>query len=532
MDPAYTWKLIGVALYLGVLLGIGVAASRRMGDLKDYFAGGKDLGFLAVAFSARATGESAWLLLGLTGMGALYGVRGFWVVVGEVIGVVGAWVFMARPFKRLTDRYDSITVPDYLESRFRDEGSHGLRMVAAVCLTVFVTIYVSAQIDATGKAFETFLPPSKVFLLGDLVAGIGDVWLQANFDYIVGALVGFAVVMAYSTSGGFLAVVWSDIFQGVLMFLGLVVLPIAGMAAIGGPGVMMDKLSAIDPTLLHWGGAHGWTLMTLTGTIGLALIGLGFLGSPQIFVRFLALRDEGEIPQGTAVAFIWTLLADSGAVLTGMVGRAMLTEPGQDAEAVLASGGEAVLPQLVEMVMPGMIVGLYIAIVLSAIMSTVDSLLVVAASAAVRDFYQKVLNPSLKDEDLVSLSRYTTFALALVALVISMVVARTAESRTVFWFVIFGWSGIAATFCPTMILSLYWRGFSRNGAMAAMLSGFAGVPLFKFAAPLLPAVGPYFKELGELPAAFALSFAVGVLVSLAMPGERQLDAIPEASTGR
>lgn len=148
--------LVAVVLYLLVLLAIGVVASRRMHGVKDYFAAGKGLGFLSVAFSARATGESAWLLLGLTGMGAAVGAKAFWVVLGEVLGVACAWLFMCRRFKRLTDRYDSITIPDYLESRFRDT-SQRLRIVSAAALVVFVTIYVSAQIDATGKAFESFL---------------------------------------------------------------------------------------------------------------------------------------------------------------------------------------------------------------------------------------------------------------------------------------------------------------------------------------------------------------------------------------
>ena len=486
------WKFTGVALYLAVLLGIGVVASRRMGDLKDYFAGGKQLGFWSVAFSARATGESAWLLLGLTGMGAAFGVRGFWVVLGEVLGVMGAWLLMSRRFKLLTDRYDSITVPDYLESRFRDS-THLLRIVAAVALVVFVTIYVSAQIDATGTAFESFL----------------------GVNYFVGALVGFAVVMAYSTSGGFVAVVWSDVFQGTLMFFGLVALPIVGVVAAGGPAVVTADLALIDPNLLSWSGAGGWTALSISGTLGLALIGIGFMGSPQIFVRFLALKSTDEIPKGAAVAFVWTLLADSGAVLTGMVGRSLLTKPGDDLVTVLGNDGQNVLPLLVEATLPAAIVGLYIAIVLSAIMSTVDSLLVLASSAATRDLYQKVLHPELDDDELMAMSRGVTVGLGLIALAVAMLVAVFVEGRTVFWFVIFGWSGIAATFCPTMILSLFWSKMTRNGALAAMITGFFCVPLFKFGAGSMGPLAPYLTELAELPPAFAASFLIGVLVSLA-----------------
>jgi sodium/proline symporter len=492
------YKFAGVALYLMVLLGIGVVASRRMKDLRDYYAADKGLGFWAVAFSARATGESAWLLLGLTGMGAALGARGFWVVFGEILGVVGAWIFLSRRFRRLTGKYDSITVPDYLESRFRDK-SRKLRVFSALALTIFVTIYVSAQIDATGTAFESFL----------------------GVDWMTGALVGFAVVMAYSIGGGFLAVVWSDVFQGTLMFLGLVALPIVGLVALGGWGEMTTKLVAIDPTLMDLAGPTGWNLMSVMGVLGLALIGLGFLGSPQIFVRFIALRDESEITKGAWVAFVWTLLADSGAVLTGMTGRALLTGPNDAVETVFGNGAQDVLPAMVEATLPPILIGLFIAIVLSAIMSTVDSLLVVASSASVRDIYQQVLHPEASDEALMGLSRKATLGLGLISLVMALLIGHFVEGRTVFWFVIFGWSGIAATFCPTVILSLFWKGMTARGALGAMVAGFVCVPLFKFGATALPGVGPYFVELAELPPAFLVSFLVGVALSMTDAKGRQ-----------
>ncbi len=487
-----TVKIVMVALYLAVLLGIGVVASRKVKDLRDFFAGGKSLGFWSVAFSARATGESAWLLLGLTGMGAAVGMQAMWVVVGEVLGVGLAWLWMSRRFKRLTDRYDSITVPDFLESRFRDT-SHLLRMVSALSLVVFVTIYVSAQIDATGSAFESFL----------------------GWNYYLGALVGLAVVLLYPSSGGFFAVAWSDVFQGVLMIGGLLLLPIAGLIAAGGPGQVFDGVRAIDPGLMAWSGsADGWTLLLGLEVAGLVLIGFGFLGSPQVFVRFIALKDESEISKGATVAILWTILADTGAVLTGLVGRHLLTEPGVAVVDVLGKGGQNVLPMLTEHLFPLVLVGLYVAIVLSAIMSTIDSLLVVAGSALTRDWYQKVRHPELADDELVRISRTATLGLALVALAVALTVAATTPDRTIFWFVIFGWSGIAATFCPTIILSLFWSRFTGRGALAAMIGGFLAVPFFKFAAPHLPAVGDGFKALSELPPALAVSFIVGIGVSL------------------
>jgi Na+/proline symporter len=246
------------------------------------------------------------------------------------------------------------------------------------------------------------------------------------------------------------------------------------------------------------------------------LIGLGFLGSPQIFVRFIAIRSANELRAGTLVAIAWTFLADIGAVLTGLAGRALLTGADQTVTSVLGNNGEAVLPKLAEATLPPVVVGLIIAVVLSAIMSTADSLLIVAGSAAVRDYYQQVRHPELADDRLVGLSRLATFVLASAALVLAMTVALLNEQQTVFWFVIFGWSGIAATFCPTVMLSLYWRGMSRHGALAAMLVGFLGVPVFKFAAPMLPGdFGVFFAQLGELPPAFLSSFLAAIVVSRA-----------------
>lgn len=484
-------KIIGIAVYLIILLVIGIFASRQMKDLRDYYAGGKRFGFWAASFSSRATGESAWLLIGLTGMGAAVGAQALWVVVGEVLGVAAAWIFLCSRFKRMTDRFDSITIPDYLESRLGDT-SQRIRLVAAVTLIVFVTIYVSAQIDAIGTAFEGFL----------------------GWNYFVGAIVGFAVVLCYILSGGFVAVVWSDVFQACLMVAGLVALPLFGLVAVGGFETSVVQLRAQDPQLLSLWGPSGPGWSSFFTILGFLAIGLGFLGSPQIFVRFLSMRSEKEIRPGAIVAVIWTLLATLGAVLVGMVGRALLMVPGQSLDETLGQGGQQVLPMLVENAVPGWAVGLYIAIVLAAIMSTVDSLLVLASSAFVRDYYQKVRHPEMSDAALLGRSRWVTLALAGVALLIAVGVASLVPERTVFWFAIFGWSGISATFCPTMILSLFWTKLTARGALAAMLAGFVSVPVFKFVAPQLPVVGDSFAALSELPPAFITSLLVAVVVSV------------------
>lgn len=193
--------------------------------------------------------------------------------------------------------------------------------------------------------------------------------------------------------------------------------------------------------------------------------------------------------------------------MIGIVGRTLI-------EGNLGTAGQEVLPILVELVLPPFAAGLYIAAVLAAIMSTVDSLLVVASSAAVRDYYQKIFHPELSDKSLIGLGRRLTVLLALVALAVAILVAVFTGRQGVFWYVIFGWSGIAATFCPTIILSLFWSRMTALGAKCAMLSGFLAVPFFQFIAPRLPTVGPYFDALEEMAPSFLISGLAGVIVSL------------------
>ncbi|PKN54168.1 MAG: hypothetical protein CVU56_28010 [Deltaproteobacteria bacterium HGW-Deltaproteobacteria-14] len=259
-----------------------------------------------------------------------------------------------------------------------------------------------------------------------------------------------------------------------------------------------------------------WTGETIFAVIGFVTIGLGFLGAPQIFVRFLALRDEGEIGKGAAVALTWTILADTGAVLVGMVGRAMFSDDlGQD-----------VLPTMVDL-LPALLVGIYIAVVISAIMSTVDSLLVLGGSAIARDYWQKVRHPDAPDEQLVPLSRTITFSLAFAAFAVAMIISLVQdEPASIFWFVLVGFYGLSATFGPTVVLSLFWKRFTAKGALAAMITGFTSMLFFEFVGPHLGDAGPYLAKLTSLPPAFLLSLLAGVVVSrMSPPSARFLERV-------
>jgi Na+/proline symporter len=249
--------------------------------------------------------------------------------------------------------------------------------------------------------------------------------------------------------------------------------------------------------------------MQAASMLGFAFIGLGFLGSPQVYVRFISVKDTKEIDKGKWVAIAFTLITDAAAVSIGLLARYLLTDVGQDPESILGVSGEGSLMALLNATFPAFIISIYIAIILSAIMSTIDSLLVVASSAITRDLYQKVFRPNVTSKKLSKISGRVTVIMALLALALAMVVAIAVPGRTVFWFTIFGWSGIAATFCPMIIYSLFWKAFNQRGALACMLSGFMAVPFFKFYVQELEGVGPYFEKLDVMGPAFLVSFIFG-----------------------
>ena len=494
IDQEFLIKVSVLALYVGVLFLIGIIASRRIKGMSDYYVGGKNMGFWAVAFSARATGESGWLLIGLTGMGAMAGYSSYWVVIGELLGVFISWQFMAKRFKRRSDKYGAITIPDYLQSHFKST-TNTLRIISASILVLFIVIYVASQIDVTGLAFNSML----------------------GIDYRLGALIGFFIVISYIFIGGFVAAVWSDLFQGLLMFFGLVLLPIVVWFSMDHGTGITEGLKAIDPSLTQIMGRSDDQWMNLFTILGFSMIGLGFLGSPQVYVRFMSIKSEREIDKGKWVAVFFTLLTDAAAVTIGILARIYFTKNGEDPELILGNNGENVLSMVTENFLPTLLVAIFIAIVLSAIMSTIDSLLILASSAITRDFYQKIFRPHLKDKELTKISRISTIIMAFTALLIAMIMNYVSPDRQIFWVIIFGWSGIAATFCPVIILTLFWKGYSEVGAIASMISGFVSVILFNFVFKEIPAIGDYFVALDVLAPSFAVAMIVGFLASKMYP---------------
>jgi len=475
--------------YLLILLGIGFWGSKESGDLKGYYVAGKRLPAWVIAFSSNATGESAWLLLGLTGMGYAIGVHAFWVIFGEVLGVASAWVWVARPFKEYTDRFDSITVPDYLTDRFRDT-SHVFRWISALIILSMVMAYTAAQLTGSGKAFDSFL-------------GTG---------YTEGVWIGLGIVLFYTTVGGFKAVAYSDFLQGVLMLGCLLTLPFVGIAAAGGWSEMIAGLEAADPALLRPMGQYGVGPAGIASAFGFVAIGFAFLGSPQLLTRFMAARDQKQIIEGGFWAVLCVIGFDVGAVLGGMSGRTLF--PG-------LADPETILPEMSAALFPEFFTGVFLVVVLAAIMSTVDSLLLLASSVVVRDILQKAMGIEASERTLSNLARAVTVVIGAVGLLVAL-----TEPRAIFYFVLFAWSGIACAFTPVVICSLFWKRTTKPGAVAGMIGGFVVTVVWTI----------WFKErffdLYEMVPGFIVGFACTIVVSLMTDVDRdtaaELDSVREA----
>lgn len=427
--------VIVLIVYLGLLATFAIWSRRETHTLSGFYLAGKKLPFWVVAFSTNATGESGWLLLGLTGMGYAVGAQAYWVVVGEILGIGLSWGLISRRLKRLSDDTDSITVPDVLAAKFHDSW-HLIRAIAVIIILTMVTAYMTAQMVASGKALGTFM----------------------GMDYATGVAIGGAIIIAYTFVGGYKAVSYTDVLQGVLMLAGLIVVPIAAIIAAGGLDSMTSNLVAQDPNLVNMfsltdGGIKGWV-----AAVSFVAVGLPFLGVPQLLIRFMSARDDGELKKARIVSVVLLLFFTFGAVTAGIAGRALI--PGLD-------DPETVFPTISNQLFPPLISGVLLVVVLSAIMSTADSLLLLASSAIVRDTMQQILGSKKSDSVLAGYGKIVTILIGIVAIAFAI-----PEAKFIFWFVLFAWSGLGAAFGPVVVCLLYYKKTTRQGVIAGMLGGF------------------------------------------------------------
>lgn len=459
-------------LYLAILVGLALWSRSETHTMSGYFIAGKKLPPWVVAFSTNATGESGWLLLGLTGMGYAVGAQAFWVVAGEVVGISLAWLLLSRRIKRLSDQTDSITVPDVLAARF-DDKAHVLRKISLSIILVMVGAYVAAQMVATGKAFDGF----------------------TGLDYSTGVLVGAAVIILYTLVGGYKAVAWTDLIQGILMLLGLIIVPLIAIDAAGGWSSVFANLQGQDPGLLTPWGPAGKSTAALVGIVSFLAVGLPFMGVPQLMVRFMSARSEKSLVPAMVISVIVILLFDLGAVFTGMAGRALF--PGLE-------DPESILPVISTNLLHPVLGGVMMVVVLAAIMSTVDSLLILASSAFVRDYWQQVRGSALSDRALAHRGKLVTVIIGMIGIAFAL-----HQTPMIFWFVLFAWSGLGAAFGPVLLCGLWYPGTNLAGAVAGMLGGFLTTVAWVLW------LKPYFFDLLEVIPGFLVGLALTLVVSKA-----------------
>ncbi len=422
--------------YLAILVLIGLYSARFSSKgLTEYFIGGRKMNRFVVALSAVVSGRSAWLLLGVTGMAYAQGPSAIWAVVGYIVVELFLFLYYARRLRNFTEARDCITVPDFYEARFQDK-SGLLRLVIVFIFLIFMVGYVSAQFVAGGKAFAS---------------GFG-------MDMGDGILLTALIVVIYTILGGFLAVSLSDMFQGILMILALVILPWIAIADAGGLSEVLNRLEAmdilyVDPFAISVGAA-----------IGFLGIGLGSPGNPHILARYMSIDDSKQLKYVAVIGTFWNVFMAWGAVFIGLAGRIYFPETSM----LPAEDTENLFPVLAELHLHPILFGVVLASIFAAIMSTADSQLLVAASSLVRDLYEKMWRKGehIPQRRLVLYSRIVVFALVILSLLLGLI----AEDL-VFWLVLFAWAGLGASIGPTSILALYWRGTTREGVLAGLITG-------------------------------------------------------------
>lgn len=490
-----TGTIISLALYFALMLGIGVYAWRQStSDVSGYMLGGRKLGPWVTSLSAGASDMSGWMLLGLPGAMFLTGLSSAWIAVGLVIGAFANYLIVAPRLRVYTARADdAITLPDYFDKRFNDR-SRLLRIISALVIVVFFTLYTSSGLVAGGKLFQT----------------------SFGLDYNLGLWITAGVVLAYTMIGGFMAVSLTDFVQGCIMFVALLVVPIVALTHVGGVEGMTETVRSVDPQLLNV-----FRDFTLIGLISALAWGLGYFGQPHIIVRFMAIRSVKDVPAARNIGMSWMLLCLLGALGTGLAGLAYATRTG-----LPVSDPETVFIILSDVLFNPLVTGFLLAAILAAIMSTISSQLLVSSSSLVEDFYAVFLRRGASQTELVNVGRGAVLAVALVAILL----ANNPDSN-VLSLVSQAWAGFGAAFGPLVILSLTWRRMTRNGALAGMIVGAVTV-LFWIYAPVLPGGETLSSVVYEMVPGFMLSFLAILLVSRldAAPGEavvRTFDAVED-----
>ena len=441
-------SLIGFifVFYLFFLIWVGLKTFKYNQNQEDYFLAGRTLSPWVVAFSERASGESAWLLLALPGAAIAIGLGEFWSVIGIIFGIISSWLLVAKKIRQETEKYNALTIPDYLHKRYADN-SNIIRLFSTAIIAFFFLFYVSAQFHASGKVLNILF----------------------NVDQVYGITIGAFVIIIYTLMGGFYAVAWTDFIQGILMISTLVILPIVGFIELSNQSISIPK--TLESANIAFGknnssffmGHHGY-LAFFTVISGLSW-GLGYLGQPHLIIRYMAIRNVLDVKMARNIAIAWTIPGVIGAFLIGIVSLAYF---GPDY--FLANDPEKSMPLLAKTLLHPIIAGLFISGAVAAMMSTADSQLLVSTSAITEDFFHQYLKVNLSEKGLLRLNRIVILILGLIAFGIA--IYSQMNSKNIFSVVSYAWSGLGSAFGPALVLTLWWSETTREGVIAGMIIGF------------------------------------------------------------
>ncbi len=431
---------IGFVLYLTVILAVGIYSVRITRNLKDFALGGQRLGPWVIAFSERASGESAWLLIGLPGAALAAGFFELWTVIGCVGGIIISWFIIAERLRRLTGKYNAITLPELLATKFNDH-SGILRMIASIIIIFFFTFYVAAQFSGAGKVLN-------------VTFGITE---------IHGMILGAVIIVFYTMLGGFTAVAWTDLIQGIIMFGTLVILPIVGFIELN---IGSANVPDLDFTSI-FGNKTGWN--AVAGVIGGLSWGLGYMGQPHLVTRYMAIDRPENISVSRRIAIMWAVPAFFGAFAIGLVGTHLL-----ETEKLIFNGTiinelsdvEKLMPLMAQNLLPAWLAGIFISGAIAAMMSTADSQLLVSTTVMTEDIISRLRSFRSKKLDLLLIGRILTVCIGIAGFYLAYI-----STDLVFEMVSYAWGGLGASFGPALVLTLWWKRTSRIGIITGMLLG-------------------------------------------------------------
>ncbi|MGG1327550.1 sodium/proline symporter PutP [Bacillus tropicus] len=426
--------MVSLAIYMAGMLYIGYWSYKKTSDLSDYMLGGRGLGPAVTALSAGASDMSGWMLMGLPGAMYATGLSSVWIAIGLLIGAYANYLILAPRLRTYTEvANDSITIPDFLENRFKDR-TKILRFVSAIVILVFFTFYASAGLVSGGHLFEN----------------------SFNLDYKIGLFVTVGVVVAYTLFGGFLAVSWTDFVQGCIMFIALVLVPIVAFTDVGGVTETFNTIKQVDAS--HLDMFKGTTIL---GIISFLAWGLGYFGQPHIIVRFMAITSIKDLKTSRRIGIGWMTISIIGAMLTGLVGIAYYAKNNttlQDPEMVFVTFSNILFHPY--------ITGFLLSAILASIMSSISSQLLVISSAVTEDFYKTFFRRNASDKELVFIGRLSVLVVAMIAVVLAY-----HPSDTILTLVGYAWAGFGSAFGPAILLSLYWKRTNKWGVLAGMIVG-------------------------------------------------------------